>query len=83
MPDGMMQLCLTAHWSGTSIEDITAGLSKCNRHTCWHSPTTTNVFANLTEMHACIRCAKWPGATVTNMPAVSEQSLKTWVLQQA
>ena len=33
--------------------------------------TTTNVLANLTEMY------------VTNMPAVSEQTLKTWVLQQA
>ena len=25
MPDGLVQLCLTAHWSGTSIEDISAG----------------------------------------------------------
>ena len=73
MPDDLVQLCLTAHWSGPSIEDITAG----------HSSTTTNVFENLTEMHACFRCAKYPGATVTNMPAVSEQSLKAWVLQQA
>ena len=26
MPDGLVQLYLIAHWSGTSIEDITAGL---------------------------------------------------------
>ena len=55
---------------------------KYSRHTCWLSPATTNVLANLTEMHACIRYVKWSGATVTNMPAVLEQSLKTWVLQQ-
>ena len=26
MPDGQVQLCLPAQWSGTSIEDMTAGL---------------------------------------------------------
>ena len=28
MPDGIVKLCVPAHWSGTSIGDITVGLSQ-------------------------------------------------------
>ena len=67
---------------------------KHRRHNCGSEASVTDIPAGtapqlqmclqtFTEMHACIRCVKWPGAIVTNVPAVSEQSLKTWVLQQA
>ena len=84
MPDGLVQLCSPARWLGTSIGNIP---DPCclSYYDCGSEASVTDIPAGsapyiqmclqlFTEEHACIRCAKWSGAAVTNMPAVSEQS---------
>ena len=48
MPEGIVQLCATAHWSGTSIWDITVGLSQVivTDISAGSAPTTTYLLAS-------------------------------------
>ena len=59
MPDGLVQLCLPARWSGMSIGDITADLRQVQQIHLLVNPTTTDVLASqlqLFQTYLLVRC---------------------------